>query len=131
MKIGELVKRSNVSKDTIRYYEKMGLLKEVTRPNEYNNYKDYPEVNVYRLLAINDMKQLGFTLKEINQTFALSENGALDDSIRMGMIENKLTLINEKIEKLKNIQSILTQILKNPYSRECKNKEKEYFGKIV
>ena len=65
MKIGELSKRASVSRDTIRFYEKHSLMVNVTRPNEWNNYKDYPEENLKRLLIIKCLKKFGFTRKRV------------------------------------------------------------------
>ena len=62
MKIGELAAKTGLTRDTIRFYEQRGLLVDISRPYEYNNYKDYGEANVYRLQMIQEGKQFGFTL---------------------------------------------------------------------
>lgn len=66
MLIGELSKQSGLSRDTIRYYEKLSLLA-VTARCHSNHYKDYgPEV-LDRLRRIQQLKNIGFTLREIHQ----------------------------------------------------------------
>ena len=64
MKVGALSKLSGVSRDTVRLYEKLGLLKNISRPYEYNNYKEYGEENVKRIHLIKQMQTFGITLKE-------------------------------------------------------------------
>jgi DNA-binding transcriptional MerR regulator len=64
MKIGEIAAKTGVSRDTVRLYEKLGLLGEVSRPYEHNNYKEYGVENVYRIGMIKEMQRIGLKLKE-------------------------------------------------------------------
>ncbi|HDR9128272.1 TPA: MerR family DNA-binding transcriptional regulator, partial [Burkholderia vietnamiensis] len=48
MRIGELCKRAGVSRDTVRYYERMGLLYKATQGNATNTYKHYSELSLQR-----------------------------------------------------------------------------------
>ena len=52
MLIGEICKKTELSRDTIRFYEKKGLIKVKQTESEFNNYKDYTEQNLRRLLLI-------------------------------------------------------------------------------
>ena len=64
MLIGELSQQVNLSRDTIRFYEKMELIQPLVRNN---GYKDYPEQTLQQLKLIQTAKNLGFTLAEIKQ----------------------------------------------------------------
>jgi MerR family copper efflux transcriptional regulator len=69
--IGTLAKRAGVSIDTVRYYEKSGLLAPEARlPSGYRRYND---VQVARLRFIRRAQELGFTLKDIQELLGLSK----------------------------------------------------------
>jgi DNA-binding transcriptional MerR regulator len=65
MLIGELSKRTGVSRDTIRYYEKLELLVAENRNSE-NDYKIYGEAAFDRLRHVQRLKEVGFTLREVH-----------------------------------------------------------------
>ncbi len=64
MTTGELAKRAGVGVETIRFYERKGLLPEP--PRRYSGYREYPEAAVGRVRFIRRAKELGFTLKEVS-----------------------------------------------------------------
>ncbi len=70
MKIGEVARRSGVGVETIRYYEREGLLLEPER--RPSGYQQYDESTVGRLEYIRQAKDLGFTLAEIRELLELS-----------------------------------------------------------
>ena len=100
MLIGELSKRSGFSRDTIRYYEKIGLIVLPRRARRENNYKDYPEDVLHTLLAIRKYKDLGFTLEEIRELLVLQSIKVLDVSKLLKIVERKITGLDTEIEKL-------------------------------
>jgi MerR family Zn(II)-responsive transcriptional regulator of zntA len=65
MQIGELAQRVGVSPDTIRFYEKQGLLDDSLYSRHANNYRMYGEAAVERVLLIKQAKRFGFTLREL------------------------------------------------------------------
>jgi DNA-binding transcriptional MerR regulator len=69
MLVGELAQRTNLSRDTIRFYEKLQLIKPLIRSN---GYKDYTEQNLQQLKLIQSAKKLGFTLTEIKQRYPIA-----------------------------------------------------------
>lgn len=73
MKIGELSALSGLSIDTIRFYEKQGLIPPPRRTD--TNYRMYDADSPRRLIFIRKARDLGFTLQEIGQLLALSEDG--------------------------------------------------------
>lgn len=107
MRIGQIADKTGVSRDTIRLYEDMGLLVRVTRPNEYNNYKDYPEENIERVKMIITMKKLGLTLKECKQVMSTIEHDGYDREFQHDFLHNKIKEIDTKIKDLKNLKKVL------------------------
>jgi DNA-binding transcriptional MerR regulator len=71
MRIGELAKRANVSRDTIRHYLGLGLLKAARDPE--NGYQIFSSAMLQRLLFIRTAKRLGFRLEDIALIFSRAE----------------------------------------------------------
>jgi MerR family transcriptional regulator, copper efflux regulator len=115
MLIGELSKKTGVSKDTIRFYEKLGLL--VASAGEASTladrqagtrlYKEYGLETVERLAMITQGKGLGFTLSEIKQLLDAWGSGALSKHDQIKVIERKIEEIVEKRKKLDAIETYL------------------------
>lgn len=71
-KIGELARRTGVPVETIRYYERCGLIPTV--PRATNGYRSYPEVTAARLVMIRRAKELGFSLSEIGELLSMFDH---------------------------------------------------------
>jgi len=69
MQIGELAKRSGLPIDTLRYYEKQGLIPEP--PRKTSGYRDYPVITLQYLHLIHSAKSVGFSLKECQNLLAI------------------------------------------------------------
>jgi DNA-binding transcriptional MerR regulator len=114
MLIGELSKVSGFSKDTIRYYEKIGLIELAKNNRRENNYKDYPEKVLQKLKTIKDLKKLGFTLEEIREIIIRKEMNALDAASSFKIIEQKIIHLDIQIDKLllykRHLQMALMQV---------------------
>ena len=100
MLISELSKASGFSKDTIRFYEKIGLIELHKHARRENNYKDYPEEVLQTLKSIHNLKGLGFTLEEIREIIVRREMDALDSVTAIKIIEQKLIHLDTQIDKL-------------------------------
>ena len=100
MLIGELVRQTGLSRDTIRYYERLGLLSADGRPAPANNYKDYPASVVMRLGLIQQAKSLSFSLTEIAEGLDLLTNTGLSDREAAVRIAEKLAVIEAKMQAL-------------------------------
>lgn len=98
MLIGELVKNTGLSRDTIRYYETRGLLDEPIRRD--NKYKEYSDATIPRLDFIKEMQGLGFTLKETGQLIQLFESGNATCQNTGPHIQAHMKRIDDKIERL-------------------------------
>lgn len=100
MLIGQLSKRTGFSRDTIRYYEKIGLLQLPERRWNSPAYKDYPEELVHVLHAIRKYKELGFTLEEIRELLVKQQMGVLNVEKLLQVVELKIAGTNAEIERL-------------------------------
>lgn len=108
MLIGELSRRINLSRDTIRFYEKMELIQSVLRNN---GYKDYSEQTVQQLKLIQTAKNLGFTLAEIKQIILLVNESEIPATQFQAILLDKLDAIQEKIAQLQQMQMMLENVL--------------------
>jgi len=116
MLIGELSKRSGLSRDTIRFYEKMELIFVSNKDRRNNNYKEYSQDILVRLKIINRLKSFGFTLNECREILELV---ALNEATCHNLyekIEEKVVLMDEKIREMVKIRSMLLE-----RSSKCKN----------
>ena len=119
MLIGQLVKNSGFSKDTIRFYEKKGLIKLNKKQRRDNNYKEYPEDILERLLFIKTIKNLGFTLNEIEEFLHLKEmNEATCEGLQPKFYE-KISRIEKQIKELEDLKSNLFSTLQKCQNKEC------------
>jgi DNA-binding transcriptional MerR regulator len=73
MRIGELARATGVSIDTLRYYERIGLLPKVRRAD--NGYREYPAEVQNRVRVIRNAVDLGFPLKEIARVLRIRDAG--------------------------------------------------------
>jgi len=116
MLIGELSKRTGLSRDTIRFYEKQGLIKIGRRERRVNNYKEYPDAVLRHLLLFKKIKSYGFTLNESSEIISLLDaNLASCDRISKAA-DHKISTIDKKIEEL----MALKRLIKNSIER-CEN----------
>ena len=95
MRIGLLAKRSGLSVDTIRYYEKKGLLDSDLIVRRYNNYRDYSEASLEQLMFIQQAKQLSFTLTEIQEWIQGIKSDRLTNVEKCEIISQKLQEIDD------------------------------------
>lgn len=111
MFIGELSRRSGFSRDTIRYYEKIGLIEMPEELRTENNYKDYPNSILQLLKVIRKYKDLGLTLEEIRELIVLQSIKVLNISKLTEVIELKIAGTDKEIEQLHERKMKLTREL--------------------
>ena len=110
MRIGELVKQTGVTKDAIRLYEKLGMLKDVTRPYEWNNYKDYGEANVMIIRCIKEIQKFRFTLREIKEILDMRAKSSNVNTFKREIFNSKLKKIDQEIETLQEARKKLVKM---------------------
>lgn len=100
--IGQVAKAAGVNVETVRYYQRVGLIDEPARPPQ--GYRRYPAATVSRIRFIKRAQELGFTLNEIRELLRLDAM-ACDDA--RGIAEKKHAEIQQRITDLEAIQGEL------------------------
>ena len=107
MLIGELAEATGLSRDAIRYYEKLGLLGQAPVDREINNYRHFDESAVDTILFIKHGKALGLTLKEIKK-FIHEWSNLKPDEIA-AYIDQKIAELDNKIAELEAFKQHLAE----------------------
>ncbi len=131
MLIGEISKKTNLSRDTIRFYEKKGLLKVDRSNSKYNNYKKYTERHVEQLLLIKNAKQFGFTLNEVAELMELMRLNLATCSTLQKKVNDKLIDIDKRILALTEMKQIILSSLSNSVNTCCANKETKNCKQLI
>lgn len=105
----QLARQTGCNLETIRYYEKVGLLPEPSR--SANGYRVYPPALVQRLKFVLRARDLGFTLDEIRSLFALTDAGTQTCAEVMARTEVHLADVRQKITDLSRIEATLATTL--------------------
>jgi MerR family transcriptional regulator, mercuric resistance operon regulatory protein len=107
--IGVLAKHSDVNVETIRYYQRRGLLQEPSKPR--GGFRHYPQESVKRVRFIKRAQTLGFTLEEIQGLLALDERKACTETREIAA--HKLELIAQKITDLSKMKKSLARLVRS------------------
>jgi MerR family transcriptional regulator, copper efflux regulator len=106
--IGRVARRAGVGVETVRFYERMGLIEEP--PRRFSGYREYNEQAVSRLGFIRRAKDLGFTLKEIKELLSLRLDPATPAADIKRRAEAKIVDIETKICTLQKMKKALEQL---------------------
>lgn len=109
MNIGQLAKQTGISIDTIRYYEKEGVLPKPQRLG--SGYRRYSDDDVARLEFIRRAKALGFSLSEISSLLSLSSNSQADMSGVNAAVRLHLQSVKTKLAELERIRKGLEALI--------------------
>ena len=109
MTIGKLAERAGISTDTLRYYEKMGLIKAARRSE--SGYRMYGEEAKRILQFIKGAKTLNFTLEEIRQLLTLNRSDKATCAEVLKHTTGKISEAEQKIRELKEVKKILTSLV--------------------
>ncbi|OZB58803.1 MAG: heavy metal-responsive transcriptional regulator [Lysobacterales bacterium 14-68-21] len=107
--IGAVAKRAGVPIDTIRYYEREGLLPEPLR--RASGYRSYGEGAVAQLRFIRRAKELGFTLEEIRELLALSRDRQRGVTAVKKRAQQRLAAIEARIAELQRVRDGLVELV--------------------
>lgn len=109
MRIGELAKQAQVSRDTIRFYERHGLIRSDVDPEAGNSYRIYPEDAVLTLEVIRDAQSAGLSIAEI--TVFMGQFMAQDENSGdvMGFLDARISEVRSRITASKRFLEMLEQ----------------------
>ncbi|MBI3523047.1 MAG: Hg(II)-responsive transcriptional regulator [Betaproteobacteria bacterium] len=107
--IGTVAGMAEVNVETIRFYQRKGLLPEPQRP--YGSIRRYGAADVARVKFVKSAQRLGFSLEEVAGLLSL-EDGTHCDEART-LAEHKLKNVREKLADLRRIESVLARLIKD------------------
>jgi DNA-binding transcriptional MerR regulator len=108
LKISEAAEAARVNIQTLRYYERIGLLKPLARTDA--GYRGYDGESVKRVQFIKRAQSLGFTLDDVRDLLAIRITPRAREATRKKAKE-KLTVIREKISQLKSLERTLSGLV--------------------
>lgn len=109
MLISELAQQAGLTPDTIRFYEKKGLLDTRHIERRDNNYKEYSPAALERLRLISHAKCAGFTLAELGQLFR--DWNTLDKEEWQEIFLGKMQQINHRMAEIEKMKAYLSAIM--------------------
>lgn len=118
--IGQLAKRASVNIQTIRFYEKKGILKPVERRE--SGYRLYDDECFKQLGFILRSKELGFSLQEISELLDLRFPSSQNCDAVKNKVHQKLADVRSKITQLKQLESTLKSLAQDCESRSIPDK---------
>ncbi|AWI74180.1 MerR family transcriptional regulator [Parazoarcus communis] len=105
--IGALAKAAGVGVETVRYYQRRGLLAEPQQKR--GAYRVYGERELARLRAVRRAQQLGFSLEEIDDLLALNEDTDRDRA--RALARSKIELLDARIRQMQEMRNALTELV--------------------
>ena len=108
LKIGKLAEAANVNFETVRYYERIGLMPRPGRTNA--GHRDYGEEDVRRLTFIRRARELGFAIEEIRSLLALNRSGGPCADVR-AIAAVHLADVREKLSALREMEQALASAI--------------------
>ncbi|UOR14163.1 MerR family transcriptional regulator [Halobacillus amylolyticus] len=107
--ISQVAKEANVNIETIRYYERRGLISEPTRTE--SGYRKFPQEVVEDIKFIKRTKDLGFTLGEIKNLLAASNDEKFRSEEMHDFATSKMKEIEAKIHDLQQMKTLLEDLV--------------------
>lgn len=108
LKTGELAKQAGVNVETLRFYERKGLLPEP--PRRESGYREYPADSVNRIRFIKRAQELGFSLDEIQELLALRVKRDTPCAEVKARAQKKILDVRQKIADLQTIERALDRL---------------------
>ena len=109
MKIGQLAQATGSNNETIRFYERIGLLPRPVRTDA--NYRDYGPGDVDRLAFIRHARGLGFDLEAIRSLIDLAEQPESDCGVVDEIATRHLAAVEDKIQRLEGLRDELRRMV--------------------
>ncbi len=110
MTIGKAARRGGVGIETIRFYERRGLIPQPPRPNG-RGFRVYPEETLQRIRFIRQAQEIGFSLREIEELLSLRADPSADCADVRRQAAAKLEEVDRKIAQLEEIRGALHELI--------------------
>ena len=117
LSVGQLATRAGVRADTVRYYEKAGLLPVPERTE--GDHRRYDEASVDRLLFIRGAQRLGLRLAEIRELLLVRDTGVCACEPAEGLLRRHVAEIDLEMERLAALRSDLLNMLAHMPGPDC------------
>lgn len=109
MTIGRLARRAGVTVDTLRFYERQGI---IARPRRLvSGYRNYSDEDIDRLQFVKDAKGLGFSLREIRELLSMGVRSTHECGPLTRKAESKLEEMTTEIARLQRLQRALRKMV--------------------
>ena len=118
MKIGEIATRAEVSVDTVRFYERRGVLPMPRR--RPSGYREYDTATVERIRTARALQNLGFTLEEVIDALRAHDSGTGTCDTELWRMEAVIDRIDAKIADLRRTRGAITATIKECRSGRCR-----------
>ena len=109
MRTSDLAAQAGVNPETLRYYERRGLLSRPPRTN--GGYRDYPPSALDLLRFVKRSQQLGFTLDEIEELLHLNTGGPEDCDAARALAEHRRADLERRIQDLQRMHDSLADLV--------------------
>jgi len=118
MKIGQVATDAEVTVDTVRFYERRGVLPPPER--RPSGYREYTPAAVERIRTARALQQLGFTLDEIIEALHAHDAGQTSEEDQLWRMEAVVDRIDAKIAELRRTRRAITQTLAECRAGRCR-----------
>ncbi len=110
MTISNAARQADVVIETIRFYERLGLIEQPLKPDGAG-FRVYPDATVQRVRFIRHAQELGFSLREINDLLSLRADPTADSADVLERATTKLEEVDRKIVQLGRVRAALEQLI--------------------
>ena len=121
MTVAVLARRAGISTDSVRYYERVGLLPEP--PRSTSGYRRYGEDAVDRIHFIQGAQRLGLRLREIADLLMVRDTGQCPCGDAAVLLHNRMEEVNTEIDRLSRLRDQLAEMVVQLPSQDCPNPE--------
>jgi len=106
----EIARATGVSTDTLRHYERKGLLPRA--PRTAAGYRQYPAATVDRVLLIQRALVVGFSLNDLKRILAVRDRGGAPCRTVRALLDDRMTALDRRVQELLELREALQQLAK-------------------
>ena len=117
MRVAELAERAGVRPDTVRYYERTGLL--APPPRTASGYRQYSEDAAERIRFIQGCQRLGLKLREIAELLAVRDTGVCPCEPAEQLLHRHIAELETEIKRLSSLKAELVHMVEDLPRGEC------------